>query len=117
MEKVNVQPGEAVDAGKADGAVTLVVNTPLWVEMHLPTRQSEGLKVGDALSLSYADDANAKPLSGKVIFKDPIADAASGTQTVRLEIGQRPGQTRRFAGECRFRRCSHRPRRAGVESH
>lgn len=86
VEKVNVQPGEAVDAGKADGAITLVVNTPLWVEMHLPTRQSAGLKVGDTLSLTYAEDAAAAPLSGKVIFKDPIADAASGTQTVRLEL-------------------------------
>lgn len=86
VEKVNVQPGEAVDAGKADGAVTLVVNTPLWVEMHLPTRQSAVLKVGDTLSLMYAEESTAMPLSGKVIFKDPVADAASGTQTVRLEL-------------------------------
>jgi len=86
VEKVNVQAGEAVDAGKADGAITLVVNTPLWVEMHLPTKQAAQLKVGDTLPVSYVEDSSLKDLPAKVIFKDPIADAGSGTQLVRLEL-------------------------------
>lgn len=92
VEKVSVQPGEAVDPSKPDGAISLVVNTPLWAEMHLPTRQADSLKVGDTLNVSYADDSAAKTLPAKIIYKAPVADAASGTQTVRLELPNEQGK-------------------------
>ena len=85
VEKINVFPGEMADPGKQDGVLTIVCNKPLWVDVHVPTADAAGLKLGDELPVAYENEPN-KSFSGKIILFSPEADAASNTQTVRLEL-------------------------------
>jgi hypothetical protein len=64
--------------------MTVVKNDPLWVEFFLPTMQSSKLKVGQQLEVRYPDQQQWA--AAKVIYKAPVADAASDTQKMRLEL-------------------------------
>ncbi len=81
VERLDLQLGEVVDPTKP--ACTVVVNDPLWVRLPLPTNQAQHLKVGDSLQVSY--DGKAW-YPAKVIFRSPLASAASETQDIRLEL-------------------------------
>jgi RND family efflux transporter MFP subunit len=85
VEKINVFPGEMADPGKQDGVLTIVCNKPLWVDVHVPTAQAATLKIGDELPVAYENEPD-KWFSGRIILFSPEADAASNTQTVRLEL-------------------------------
>ena len=85
VKEINIQEGEVVDPNKPDGALTLVTNNPLWVEVKVPSAQALKLKVGDAGLVAYQNDANTW-LNAKVIYLDPEVDAASDKETVRLEL-------------------------------
>lgn len=85
VEKINVFPGEMADPGKQDGVLTIVCNKPLWVDVHVPTAQAASLKIGDELPVAYENEPD-KWFSGRIILFSPEADAASNTQTVRLEL-------------------------------
>ena len=84
VEAIEVGPGEWADPQKPNGAVTVVKNDPLWVEIHLPTRQSQRLEHGATLMVKNVDQDKAQP--AKIIYINPVADAASDTQLVRLEM-------------------------------
>ncbi|HEY1921398.1 MAG TPA: HlyD family efflux transporter periplasmic adaptor subunit, partial [Tepidisphaeraceae bacterium] len=47
VKQINIQEGEIVDPNKPDGAITLVTNDPLWVEVKVPSSQALKLKQGD----------------------------------------------------------------------
>jgi len=85
VKQINIQEGEIVDPNKPDGAVTLVTNDPLWVEVKVPSLQSQKLKQGDVASVAYQNDP-VKWLTATIIFLDPEVDAASDKQTIRLEL-------------------------------
>ncbi len=85
VQKINCRPGGAVDPNIKDGVMTVVVNSPVWIEIHLTSKEAARLKQDQAVEVAYANEPGV-PLSGKVIYKDPIVDAASDTQTVRLEL-------------------------------
>lgn len=91
VESIDVGPGEWADPQKPAGSVTVVKNDPLWVEVHLPTRQSQKLDRGTPLMVKYDRDAKATP--AKIIFVNPVADAASNTQLVRLELPNPNGKS------------------------
>jgi len=97
VEKVGIQPGELVDPNKPDGAITLICNSPLWVEMHVPSATAAQLKLGDVLPVAYVNDHPDANDSGKwklratIIFFDPEVDAASDTQTLRLRLDNKEG--------------------------
>ena len=97
VQRVVVKLGEAVDPRAEQGAVILVKTDPLWVEVKgLTTSDVAKLKLGDALQVRYEDDgAAAQWRSGKIIFINPVADASSKTQMIRLEL---PNPERRSAG-------------------
>ena len=84
VQKLNVETGEMADPQNRDGALTIVKNDPLWVEMHLPTQQALRLQPNQVLQVKYADRGTWQP--AKVILLDPQADAASDTERVRLEL-------------------------------
>ena len=84
VQKLNVEEGEMADPQNREGAITIVKNDPLWVEMHLPTQQALKLQPNQVLQVRYADKAEWQP--AKVILLDPQADAASDTERVRLEL-------------------------------
>ncbi len=91
VKQINFQPGDVVDPAKPGGAMIIVTNSPLWVDMHVRSAQAEKLKVGDVLSASYVNDAS-KWFDGTVIFMDPDVDATSDSQTVRLQLDNAEGK-------------------------
>lgn len=88
VEDVLVREGEIIDPSK--GAVIVVRNDPLWVEVHLPVSFSQKLKIGQPLAVVYPDDP--QQYMGKIIYFNPFADAASGTQMLRLELPNPQGR-------------------------
>jgi multidrug resistance efflux pump len=82
VEKLNLGLGEVVDPNKP--SCTVVKNDPLWVEIHLPSRQAAELGMGDTLPVQ--EDGKKLWADAKVIFLSPVADAASGTRLVRLAM-------------------------------
>jgi RND family efflux transporter MFP subunit len=85
VKSLNIQEGEPVDPNKPDGALTLVTNNPLWVDVKVPSAQALKLKQGDTVSVSYQNEPDSWA-NATVIFLDPEVDAASDKQTVRLEL-------------------------------
>jgi RND family efflux transporter MFP subunit len=85
VKQINIQEGEIVDPNKPDGAVTLVTNNPLWVEVKVPSSQALKLKQGDVVSVAYQNESD-KWMPATIIFFDPEVDAASDKQTIRLEL-------------------------------
>jgi RND family efflux transporter MFP subunit len=85
VKALNIQEGEIVDPNKPDGALTLVTNNPLWVEVKASSAQAAKLKQGDIVMVAYQYDVN-NWMKAKVIYLDPEVDAASDTATVRLEL-------------------------------
>jgi len=87
VAKLNINRGEAVDPQNRDGAVVVVLNDPLWIEVRdLPTSQATRLQLGQTLKVRYTDAADKEWKDAQVIFFSPVADAASDTQLVRLEL-------------------------------
>jgi len=85
---VDSQAGETVDPSKP-AAITIVNNNPLGVVVSLPTAQSQPLKLGQPLRVSY-DRKEWK--DAKVSFLSPMADASSRLQTVHLEMQNPEGK-------------------------
>ena len=85
VQQISIQEGEVVDPNKPDGALTIVTNDPLWVEVKVPSSESLKLKIGDPAQVEYQTQQGTW-LDAKVIFLDPEVDAASDKQTVRLEL-------------------------------
>ncbi len=91
VKEISIQEGEVVDPNKPDGALTLVTNDPLWVEVKVPSSQGLKLKLGDEGLVEYQSDPGAW-LKAKVIYVDPEVDAASDKETVRLEMNNEAGR-------------------------
>jgi RND family efflux transporter MFP subunit len=85
VKDLKVHPGEMADPAKPDGAMTLVQTQPLWVDIHVKSGQAARLKVGQELTLSYANEPT-KWITGSIIYFDPVSNAMSDQQTVRLEL-------------------------------
>ena len=89
VQTVEADVGEMVDPSKPP-VVTIVNNTPLMVEVNLPTAISLRLKLDQILRVSY-DKKDWK--DAKVSFLAPMADAASGMQKVHLTTPNAEGKT------------------------
>jgi multidrug efflux pump subunit AcrA (membrane-fusion protein) len=64
----------------------LVVTDPLWVEVPVATAATLGLTVGARAQIHSALPGFELPLAGTVIFVAPVADSASETRLIRVEI-------------------------------
>ncbi len=82
VEEVTLEVGEAAEPLK--GVVRVVQINPLWLDVPVPQASALKLKLGDVLEVKGAIDG--KRLKGKIIFKAAMADAASETATIRLEM-------------------------------
>lgn len=85
VKEISIQEGEIVDPNKPDGAITLVTNNPLWVEVKANSAQVMKLKQGDTAMVAYQNNPNDW-LKAKVIYLDPEIDAASDKEAVHLEM-------------------------------
>jgi RND family efflux transporter MFP subunit len=87
VERINVDAGEMADPQKPEGAISVVKNDPLWVEVQLlETWKVARLRVGQELDVRYTIDPPDKWHKARIIFISPVADARAGTQPIRLEM-------------------------------
>jgi RND family efflux transporter MFP subunit len=82
VEALDVVEGDITDPQKP--VMTLVQNDPLKVEFYLPVGQASKLKMDQVLQVRYPNED--KWMDAAVKFKSPMADAASGTQKIGLEM-------------------------------
>jgi membrane fusion protein, multidrug efflux system len=92
VERVRARQGESVDA--LAPVVRLVRVDPLWIDVPVPLAQARELREGQAASVRLPGAAG--PATGRVLRVSRVADAASGTLEVRVEL---PNPTARPAGE------------------
>ncbi len=93
VEKVDVKVGESVD-GLAE-VVRIVRTDPLWVDVHVPLENARALTVGQSANVFF-QGGDQEVAEGTIVFVSSVADAASGTQRVRIEV---PNKANRPAGE------------------
>ena len=94
VEEVNVEEGESI--GTLGPVIRIVQNDPLWIDVPVPITQALDLKVGqDAWVTFPGATAEASP-NGRIINISAVADAASETLRIRIEL---PNPQKRPAGE------------------
>ena len=100
VEAVHVRPGESVDAQQK---IVRIVNTDvLWITVYVPTGRARTLSEGQPATVMFAaaggSDAgqDAERVTGKIVHIAAVADAASDTRRLRVEVPNRSG---RPAGE------------------
>jgi RND family efflux transporter MFP subunit len=93
VEEVRVRAGESVD--KLQPVIRLVKTDPLWVDVPVPLDQARRIQVGRSARVTFPQQSAPAGL-GEVIHVAAVADAASNTVTVRVEV---PNPAGRPAGE------------------
>ncbi len=95
IEKVDVEVGESVNA--MTEVVRVVQTDPLWIDAPVPLAQAVSLKAGMTARVEFpAADGKAAAEQGRISFVGAVADAASDTLRVRIEV---PNKAKRPAGE------------------
>ena len=94
VQSIDLGAGEVVDPQKP--VCVVVKNDPLWVEIYLPTDQAALLQNGQKLQIRYDKGEDTAWKEGEVIFIAPVADAASLTRLIRLQM---PNPTNNASGE------------------
>ncbi|HUU19285.1 MAG TPA: efflux RND transporter periplasmic adaptor subunit [Sedimentisphaerales bacterium] len=93
IEKIHVETGESIDA-LAD-VVRVVQIDPLWIDVPVPLVKATALSYGKTAEVRFPDP-NRASLEGRIIYIAAVADAASSTLRVRIEV---PNKSNRPAGE------------------
>jgi RND family efflux transporter MFP subunit len=93
IEKIDVEVGESIN-GLAD-VIRIVNIDPLWIDVHVPLTQASNLKGNQIAKVAFSGSDNVV-LDGKITFVAAVADAASSTLRIRIEV---PNETNRTAGE------------------
>jgi multidrug efflux pump subunit AcrA (membrane-fusion protein) len=83
--KITANLGEASGPQSQDGAITIVDNSTLWIDVpELPTHMVDQLKMDQVLEVKYAQDTQWQ--KAKVIYFAPEADPGGQTRMFRLEL-------------------------------
>ena len=99
VQKINVHEGELATNDPKTPCLTVVSNEPLYVEVDLPVKAANHLMLAgkdgagkdSTLWVRYADQPEAQ--AAPIIYFNPVANAAAGTQRVRAELPN-PGHVR-----------------------
>ena len=95
IEKIDVEVGESANA-LAD-VIRVVQIDPLWIDAPVPLAEAKDLKSGMTARIQFVGPDNAASMTqGLIVFVAAVADAASDTLRVRIEV---PNRTGRPAGE------------------
>ncbi len=95
IEKIEVEVGESVNT--TIEVIRVVQVDPLWIDAPVPLTQATGLKAGMTARVELAESGKKGLIGeGRISFVGAVADAASGTLRVRIEV---PNKARRPAGE------------------
>ncbi len=93
VEKIEVEVGESING--LDNAMRIVQTDPLWIDVHVPVVQGSTLRLDQTADV-YFPGAEQDAVKGKIIVISTVADAASSTLRVRIEV---PNRSNRPAGE------------------
>ncbi len=93
IENIHVETGESINA-LAD-VVRVVRIDPLWIDVPVPLVKATALSYGKTAKVMFPDP-NRASLEGRIIYIAAVADAASSTLRVRIEV---PNKSNRPAGE------------------
>jgi len=93
IENIHVETGESIDA-LAD-VVRVVQIDPLWIDVPVPLVKATALSNGKTARVRFPDP-NMVSIEGRIIYIAAVADAASSTLRVRIEV---PNKSKRPAGE------------------
>jgi len=93
IERVEVESGESVNA--FDDVVRVVQVDPLWIDAPIPFEKARNLEYRDKIQIIFPESSNTS-VEGTIVFIAAVADAASGTLRVRIEV---PNKSNRPAGE------------------
>jgi Cu(I)/Ag(I) efflux system membrane fusion protein len=96
VEQVLIEEGESVDA--LEKVVRVVNVDPLWIDAPVPLHQTAGLKPGAEVAVEFTAPGGQRR-KGRVLHVGSVADAASATLRVRIEVDNPTG---RPAGETVF---------------
>ncbi len=94
VEDIRVDAGESI--GTLGPVIRLVQNDPLWIDIPVPMTQAAELEVGQSAWVTFPSAASATSPNGRIINIATVADAASDTLRVRIEV---PNPLKRPAGE------------------
>lgn len=94
VEEIFVREGEGVDSNASSKVVRVVNVDPLWIDAAVPLSIARHVKNGDSVQVKFPE--TQKDATARVIFVAAVADAASETAQIRLEIAN---PSRRLAGE------------------
>jgi len=95
IEKIEVEVGESVNT--TIEVIRVVQIDPLWIDTPVPMVQAAGLKAGMTARVELAESGKKGFIGeGRISFVGAVADAASGTLRVKIEV---PNKARRPAGE------------------
>ncbi|MHC4541766.1 MAG: efflux RND transporter periplasmic adaptor subunit [Planctomycetota bacterium] len=93
VEKIDVETGESVNA--LESVIRVVQIDPLWIDVPVPVPQASSLRYGATTRVEFPEPRKTTA-DGMVIYIGAVADAASGTLRVRLQV---PNKSKRPAGE------------------
>ncbi len=94
IEDVSVEAGESI--GTLGPVIRLVQNDPLWIDVPVPMARASELQVDQDVWVAFpAATAATEGPNGKIINIATVADAASDTLRVRIEV---PNPAKRPAG-------------------
>jgi RND family efflux transporter MFP subunit len=93
VEQILIDKGESADAQQK--AIRIVKTDTLWIDVPVALAQAESLKLGQAAKVEFPAE-EGKTVDGTIIHIAAVADAASNTVTVRVEV---PNTAGRPAGE------------------
>ena len=93
VEEIGVEVGESVDA--LSDVVRVVGTDPLRIDVHVPLDKGRAISLDQAATIIFPGSEQGSS-KGKIIFISTVADAASSTLKVRIEV---PNKSNRPAGE------------------
>ncbi len=93
IEKIEIETGESVRA--LDNVVRVVRTDPLWIDANVDLAQTARLRYGDSAIVKFPAP-NETTIEGTIIFIASVADAASDTLRVTIQV---PNKNNRPAGE------------------
>ncbi|HEX4793063.1 MAG TPA: efflux RND transporter periplasmic adaptor subunit [Humisphaera sp.] len=85
IQAINVHEGELTSNDPRTPAIEMVNNEPLFIEIDLPIKIADALKLNQKLQVRY-DDTSAKPMTAEIVFFKPTADPATQQQHIRLQL-------------------------------
>jgi membrane fusion protein (multidrug efflux system) len=92
IEKISIEVGESVNG--LEEVIRVVNVDALWINVHVPLARAKKLKFDQPVTINFP--RNELTTQGSIIFVAAVADAASGTLRIKIEV---PNQTKRPAGE------------------